>query len=139
MQGAINKMLTIQAGDLNKIKWFVDASYGVHPNMKSHTGAVMVIREGLGAVYAMSNKQKLMTQSSTEAELVAMHNVLPQVIWTWNFMQEQGFDMGPSVVCQDNKSAILLEKNGRSSSSKQTRHIDVRYFLPKIKLMRVTL
>jgi hypothetical protein len=29
---------------------------------------------------------------------------------------------------QDNKSSILLEKNGKASSSKRTRHIAIRYF-----------
>jgi hypothetical protein len=31
-------------------------------------------------------------------------------------------------VFQDNQSAMLLEKNGRGSSSKRTRHINIRYF-----------
>ena len=29
---------------------------------------------------------------------------------------------------QDNKSCMLLEKNGKASSSKRTKHIDVRHF-----------
>jgi hypothetical protein len=29
---------------------------------------------------------------------------------------------------QDNKSAILLEKNGKASSSKRTKHVNIRYF-----------
>ena len=29
---------------------------------------------------------------------------------------------------QDNKSSILLEKNGIASSSKRTKHINIRYF-----------
>ena len=29
---------------------------------------------------------------------------------------------------QDNQSAILLEKNGRASSSKKTKHLNIRYF-----------
>ena len=29
---------------------------------------------------------------------------------------------------QDNRSAILLEKNGKASSGKRTRHIDIRHF-----------
>ena len=29
---------------------------------------------------------------------------------------------------QDNKSSILLEQNGKASSSKRTRHINIRYF-----------
>jgi hypothetical protein len=29
---------------------------------------------------------------------------------------------------QDNQSAILLEKNGKASSGKRTKHINIRYF-----------
>ena len=29
---------------------------------------------------------------------------------------------------QDNQSAILLENNGKKSSSKRTRHINIRYY-----------
>ena len=29
---------------------------------------------------------------------------------------------------QDNQSAILLENNGKKSSSKKTRHINIRYY-----------
>ncbi len=40
------------------------------------------------------------------------------------FMEEQGYDMDPSILYQDNMSAILLEKNGKASSSKRTKHIN---------------
>jgi len=33
-----------------------------------------------------------------------------------------------NILYQDNKSAILLEKNGRKSSSKRTKHIEVWYY-----------
>ncbi len=36
--------------------------------------------------------------------------------------------MTENIVYQDNKSAILLEKNGKRSSSKRTRAINIRYF-----------
>jgi hypothetical protein len=68
------------------------------------------------------------TKSSTEAELVGVSDVLPQVIWTRNFLIAQGYEVRDSEVYQDNKSAILLEENGRGSSSKRTRHIDIRHF-----------
>jgi hypothetical protein len=32
------------------------------------------------------------------------------------------------VVFQDNQSAMLLENNGKMSSSKRTRHLEIRYF-----------
>ena len=36
--------------------------------------------------------------------------------------------MGPTTIYQDNKSAILLEKSGTASSTKRTKHVNVRYF-----------
>ena len=57
--------------------------------------------------------------------------MMPQVIWTNYFLQAQGVKVGDTVVYQDNMSSILLEKNGRSSSSKRTRHMNIRYFFVK--------
>ena len=45
-----------------------------------------------------------------------------------NFLNDQGFKVTDNVVYQDNQSAILLEQNGKGSSGKRTRHIDIRYF-----------
>jgi hypothetical protein len=47
---------------------WIDASYAVHPDMKSHTGGAVSF--GTGAALSKSSKQKLNTRSSTEAELV---------------------------------------------------------------------
>jgi hypothetical protein len=33
-----------------------------------------------------------------------------------------------NILYQDNQSAILLEKNGKASSSKRTKHINIRFF-----------
>ena len=49
-------------------------------------------------------------------------------------MQAQGLDMESARVHQDNNSAILLEVNGRMSSSKQTKHIKSKYFFIKDKV-----
>jgi hypothetical protein len=59
---------------------------------------------------------------------VAVSDILPHVIWTQHFLTSQGYTVNKSVVFQDNKSAILLEKNGRVSSGKRTRHLNIRYF-----------
>ena len=68
------------------------------------------------------------TRSSTESEVVAVNVIMPQVLWTNYFMQAQGYGSKNTIVYQDNKSAILLEKNGKMSSSKRTKHINIRYF-----------
>ena len=94
--------------------------------MRSHTGGVLSL--GKGTLYAMSTRQKINTKSSMEAELVGVDEALPNIIWTKNFLEAQGCTVDDNVVYQDNQSAILLEKNGRRSSGKRTRHINIRYF-----------
>ena len=126
LRGTNNIELTLQCDNLQIIKWWADASFACHPDMRSHTGGLMSL--GKGAAYTTSVRQKLNTRSSTEAELVAVNDVLPQILWTRNFMMAQGFKTCDNTLFQDNRSAILLENNGRGSSSKRTRHIDVRYF-----------
>ena len=86
---------------------------------------------GKGVIFSFSKKQKLVTKSSTEAELVGVDDVLPQVIWTRNFLIAQGWAVNDNLVYQDNQSAILLEKNGVASSSRRTRHIDIRFYFVK--------
>ena len=94
------------------LKWWIDASFAVHPDMRSHTGMTMSL--GHGCPYSSTNKQKINTKSSTEAELVGVADGLPMVIWTRNFLEAQGLTVNDNVVYQDNMSAILLERNGRS-------------------------
>ena len=119
--------LTLEAENLQIAKWWVDASFAVHSDMKSHTGGVLSL--GCGAVYSTSTCQKLNTQSSTEAELLGINDVLLQILWTQYFLEAQGYGSpNESVIYQDNQSTILLGKNGKASSSKRTRHINIRYF-----------
>eukprot|EP00957_Ditylum_brightwellii_P016029 1208046-Ditylum_brightwellii.AAC.1 len=63
-----------------------------------------------------------------EAELVGLDDLMPQVIWTRYFFEAQGYTVKDNIIYQDNESAIWLEKNGKGSSSKRTRHIDICYF-----------
>jgi len=111
------------------IKWWVDASYAVHHDMKGHMGGTMSM--GKGSVYSTATKQKLVARSSTESEVIGVHDVLPQLIWTTHFLKGQGVKVNESVQYQDKMSSMLLEKNGRASSSKRTRHMNIRFFFIK--------
>jgi hypothetical protein len=126
LRGTTDMPLTLSADGSGQVRWWIDASYSVHPDMKGHTGGTMTM--GKGSVYSTSVKQKLVTRSSTESEVVGLHDVLPQVLWTAHFLREQGMDVKDSVLYQDNLSAMLLEKNGRASSTKRTKHMNLRYF-----------
>jgi hypothetical protein len=126
LRGTVDMPLTLEANNMSIVKWWVDAAYAVHPDMKSHTGGLMSL--GKGAIYGASTKQKLNTKSSTEAKLVGVNDVMCQILWTRYFLEAQGYAVTDSIINQDNQSAMLLEKNGRGSSSKRTRHINIRYF-----------
>jgi hypothetical protein len=75
LNGTKKKRLTLSAGNLRCIKWYVDASFAVHPDFKSHAGATMSFADGKGAVQSISRKQKLNTKSSTEAEPISVDDV----------------------------------------------------------------
>jgi hypothetical protein len=124
--------LRLSAGDMTLVEAYADASYAVHSDTKSHSGTVITFGEG--AIYTKSTKQKIVTKSSTEAELVGLSDSLAQVLWTRYFLQSQGYDVGAVKVYQDNKSAILLAENGKMSSGQRTRHINIRYFFVKDRI-----
>ena len=80
---------------------------------------------GRGFPIVTSTKQKLKTQSSTESELVGVDNMMPIVVWSHYFLMAQGYRVTQNLLLQDNKSSMLLEKNGRASSGKRTWHINI--------------
>ena len=111
------------------VKWYIDASFAVCPDFRSHSWASMRFGGGSGCPINVSAKQKINTNSSTTAELVAVQQLLPLVMWVPLFMADQGYPTEKSTLYQDNMSAILLEKNGKKSSSKRTHALNIRYFM----------
>lgn len=126
LHGTLDFSLVLGADNLGTIYTWVDASYAVHADMRSHTGGV--ISFGTGGILCKSSKQKLNTKSSTEAELVGASDYLPSTVWVMHFMAEQGYPILRSHFAQDNESAIKLAKNGRVSAGQRSRHINIRHF-----------
>lgn len=132
LNGSLDEFLTLGADDLRRMLTWVDASYAVHRDMKSHTGGA--ISFGRGAVMSKSSKQKLNVKSSTEAELVGASDYLPYPIWAKKFLEAQGYPLEGNLFYQDNKSTIRFEENGRRSCGPNSRHIDIRYFFIKDRI-----
>ena len=118
--------LILSADGSHILKWWIDAAFAVHPNMRGHSGGGLSMGRGFPIVG--STKQKLNTRSSTEAEIVGVDDFMPAVCWSRYFMEAQSYLIKDNIALQDNKSSILLEKNGKASSSKRTKHINIRYF-----------
>jgi len=52
LDGTRKLVLTLSADELNISEWYVDASFAVHADFKSHTGSVMSM--GKGSITTMS-------------------------------------------------------------------------------------
>jgi hypothetical protein len=117
LRGTPKLVLKLEADVVTVTKWWVDAAFAVHRDMKSHTGGTMSI--GKGSAYSTLLRQRLNTTSSTEAEVVGVADVMPMILWTRYFLEAQGYDIGESKLYQDNMILILLEKKEDASHQRE--------------------
>ena len=136
LRDSIELPLVLGSDGRDTLTWNIDTSYAVHPDCKSHTGAAITL--GHGTFMPMSSKQKVVSRSSTEAKLIGISDALTFVMWAKLFFLNQMKNiskdsilknLGKNVVYeQDNTSAILLQRNGKRSSTRRKKHIDCQYF-----------
>ena len=110
LRGMKTMPLALEADNLPLVKWWIDGAFATHRDMHSHTGGTLSL--GKGVISGNSTQQKLMTRSSTEAELVAVNDCMSLILCTRYFLEAQGYGVDDAIIYQDNKSAILLEQNG---------------------------
>ena len=84
------------------LMWYVDASFAVHPNMRSHTRGGLTM--GRGFPISVLTKQKLTVKSLTEGELVGVDDMMPIILWARHFLLAQGYVIVENLLLQDNKS-----------------------------------
>ena len=113
LKGTRSLALSLSVDNMSFAIWFIDASHAVHWDCKGQIEAGMTL--GRGAVISGS-------------VLVGVDDAMPKVLCSLYFIQEQGYDMTHALIYQDNKSSILLEVNGKRSSTKRMKHIKNKYF-----------
>ena len=110
IQGTIVLPLTLSIDKPANIKWYIDAEFAVHKDMKSQTcGFVTMGTEG---AYVQYRKQKLNTNTSTGSNPVGVDDALTQVILTRYLLKNQGYEINGNVIYKDNQSAFKLENSG---------------------------
>ena len=67
--------------NIRKLITFIDASFRVHSNMRSHTNSATIF--GIRVFVSDSKMQKLNTTSSTDAEIIATSGYILKVIFTF--------------------------------------------------------
>lgn len=106
---------------------YCDAGYAEHIDARSHTGIYVTLGDNAGPILVKSKKQGLVTQSSTEAELLALTDAVKRSMVVAKILVELGFnDHVRMYVRQDNMSTITIAKNGEGLAGK-AKHFRVRF------------
>jgi hypothetical protein len=105
LKGTVEDVLTLEADDSNTLTWYVDVAFAVHADMKSHTGAIFTM--GKGAIISSSTKQKVMTSSSTELELVGVDDKISKILWMKRFLEWQNFKVKTNI---DNNKNLFVTR-----------------------------
>jgi hypothetical protein len=85
--------------DKIKVEVYIDASHGTHLDGKGQSGATL--RIGEGSVSNISSKQKLVSKSSSETELIGLSDYISPAVGAKQFLECQDYDVGPVKVYQD--------------------------------------
>ena len=92
LKNTIDDVRVIGATSLTQILTWIDASFAVHSDMKSHTGGCTSM--GIGLVHQKSSTQKSNSKSSCESEIIGVSEYLPYNLWFLMLMEAQGYEIG---------------------------------------------
>jgi hypothetical protein len=110
------------------VEAYIDASFAMHMDRKSHSGVIVLVG-GVGVLFT-SRKQKCVSKSPTEAELIALSDNVSLVELFHEFL---GFVLNQRIcmptVYQDNTSVISLVTIG--GGVVRTKHLRARMGLVK--------
>lgn len=118
-------VMKFKCGGKVSFEAYVDASWAVHDDCHGRTGLVLMMAGC--AIGAWSYKQKMVTRSSTESEIVALSDALSEIIWFRKWLTAQGFELPPTPIHEDNEAVIKLMREERRTHQR-TKHLDARYF-----------
>jgi len=77
------------------------------------------------SVLWLSQAQKTVALSSTEAEYMAISDCYWQAMWITNLFREIGFPVSPITICGNNQDSLFIGSN--PVQEKRTKHIDICY------------
>jgi hypothetical protein len=113
--------------DNTELHVYCDAGYGEHADGRSHTGIYVTLGNNAGPIMVKSKKQGLVTQSSTEAEMLALTDAVKRARSIARLLVELGFNSRIKIkVSQDNTSTMQLARIGEGMGGK-AKHFRVRY------------
>ena len=95
----------ISRDPIEEMRAFIDTSFATHPDLRSHSGLVI----GVGTpLLCKSRRQKIYTVNSSEAEIVAITDMIPSATKKWHYLLNQGLKLPKIILEEDNTATITL-------------------------------
>ncbi|KAF0685715.1 Aste57867_22436 [Aphanomyces stellatus] len=106
-----------------QVEAYCDADFANSEDRRSISGFLVMF---LGCcLSARSRKQTMVTLSTAEAEYIALCDLVKELLWYIELLEELGFPQRSIVVHCDNQSAIAIAKN--PGHDERTKHISTKY------------
>ena len=124
LQGNWNYGIEYKRSVFLKVEAYADANWASDKNdRKSCTGFFVLFNAA--PVSWVSQKQKTIATSATEAEYMSLSDASKQVCWTTTLLKELTITVPPVILYGDNMGSIFLAQN--PAQERHTKHIDIRY------------
>jgi hypothetical protein len=119
----VEQVLVLRATGTPQIRAYIDAAYAIHEDSKLHMGVIIYVGQTL--VYVSSKKQKCMSKTPTEAELIGLMDNLGLVELFKEFVEFlTGKAVEIPIAFQDCKAVISLVMKGGGIT--RTKHLRAR-------------
>jgi len=122
---SIDKATEVETGDDEVLQLSSDASFADDPeSRKSTQGYLMKLFSG--AITWQSSKQKTVTTSTTEAELLSLSHTARETIALYRLFEQIQFDPEhqPRILCDNQQTVGLIQKERPQLTSK-LKHVDI--------------
>jgi hypothetical protein len=91
-----------------------------------------LIKIGNCTVTWCSRKQRIVAQSTAEAEYISLAHCIREVLFLRQLLGELGYEQSTTQIYEDNQACISMAENPVQHS--RTKHIDVRYHFVREKV-----
>ena len=108
-----------------QLRGFSDASYNITTDARSHYGYVVTLGNCL--IASKGGRIKTVVRSSTEAEISAVNELISDLLWCRDILEDLGYTQDKISIYEDNKSCItMLQQEPRNFHTK-SRHVRVKW------------
>ena len=124
MNGACERPMRVYAcGQDPLLEVFADAAYQMHTDSKSHSGIALFLGRCGAAVHAASGKQRLVTRSTCDSEIVPLEQGTFLGAYFRMVLAEIGVNVKMVIHWEDNAAALHLAEHGTTDYAKKRKHI----------------